>query len=115
MLRRLLPQIGSWSFIIGVIISLVAGLWNQSTSVTSVIIILGVVVGFLNIRGKEAMTFLLASVSLVLMSAVGSGAFIGIPVLGKYLEHMLNNLILFTMPAAMIVALRVIVTLAYKK
>jgi len=114
-MRKLLPKIGSWSFICGVVIAIFTGVFTLTPAIVGVLILLGVVVGLLNIRGKEAMTFLLAAVSLVVISSLGTPAFAGIPVLGVYLQRMLNNLIIFTIPAAMIVALRAILTIAYKK
>jgi len=114
-MRKLLPKIGSWSFIFGVVIAIFSGFFKLTPAIVGVLILLGVIVGLLNITGKEAMTFLLAAVSLVIISSLGTPAFAGIPVLGTYLQRMLNNLIIFTIPAAMIVALRAILTIAYKK
>jgi len=114
-MNKLLPKIGSWSFIFGFVIAIISGLFTLTPQVVSVLIMLGVIVGLLNIKGREAMTFLLASTCLVIISSLGSPAFSGIPTVGDYLQRMLNNLVIFTIPAAMIVALRAIVTIAYKK
>jgi len=113
--KWLLPKIGRWSFIIGVIMAVISGFWYISPAAMSVLVILGVVVGFLNITGQEAMTFLLASVSMIVISSMGSPAFAEIAVIGPTLQRMLNNLIIFVIPAAMIVALRAVITLAHKK
>jgi hypothetical protein len=111
----LLPQIGSWSFIVGVVIAIISGFFAHKPSIISVLVLLGIIVGFLNIGGNEAMTFLLASVSMVVISSLGSPAFSGIYIIGAPLQRILNNMIVFIMPASMIVALRAILTLAYKK
>jgi ATP synthase protein I len=111
----LLPQIGSWSFIVGVIIAIISGFFEYSSSIISVLVLLGVIVGFLNISGSEAMTFLVAAVSMVVISSLGAPAFNNIYIIGAPLQQMLNNMIVFIMPASVIVALRAILTLAYKK
>ena len=111
----LLPKIGSWSFIIGFIIATFSGFFKLTPQLISVLIVLGIIVGLLNVTGDEAMTFLLASVSIVIISSLGSPAFSGISVVGTTLQRMLNNLVIFIIPASMIVALRAILTLAYKR
>jgi hypothetical protein len=111
-MKELLPKIGSWSFIFGFVIAIIAGFWQASGALLSVLVILGIIVGFLNIQGRDAMKFLLASVSLVVISSMGHQAF---SVVGTYFGRMLVNLIVFTTPAAAIVALRVIFTLGYRK
>jgi hypothetical protein len=111
----LISKIGTWSFIIGVLIAVFSGFFRLTPQVVSILVVLGVIVGLLNVTGNEAMTFLLASVSMVVISSLGSPAFSGISVIGATLQRMLNNLIIFVIPASMIVALRAILTLAYKR
>jgi len=113
--KWLLPKVGSWSFIIGVIIATASGFFHITPAAVSVLVFLGIVVGFLNITGEEAMTFLLATVSMIVISSLGAPAFTNIAIVGATLQRMLNNLIIFVMPAAMIVAMRAVLTLAYKK
>ena len=114
-MNKLLPKIGSWSFVIGVVLAFISGLFQLTMFSLEALIVLGLLVGILNVRGKDAMTFLMAAVSLVIISSLGAPAFTGIAVIGEYMQRMLNNLIIFTIPAAMIVALRAVFSLAYKK
>jgi hypothetical protein len=111
----LLPRIGSWSFIFGVIVSIISAFFQQTPNILSVLIVLGLIVGILNITGQQAMTFLLASVSLVVISSLGGAAFTDINLIGTSLQRMLNNLIVFVIPASIIVALRAVLTIAYKR
>jgi len=113
--KGMLLKVGSWSFILGIIIAIVAGLFQETTYTATVLILLGVLVGFLNITGEEAMTFLLASVSLVVISWVGGPTFSEVAVIGRTLQVMLNNMMIFVIPASIIVALRAVLTLAHKK
>lgn len=113
--ESIFPIIGSWSFIFGVVVAIASAFFTQTASIISVLIVLGVIVGFLNIKGQEAITFLLATVSLVVISSMGGQAFETITVVGKQMQQILNNLIVFVIPASIIVALRAVLTIAYKK
>jgi hypothetical protein len=111
----LLPIIGSWSFIFGVLVALVSAFFTPTQQTMTILIVLGLIVGFLNVRGKEAVTFLLATVSLVVISSLGGEAFSQITVIGTPVQRVLNNLIVFVIPASIIVSLRAVLTIAYKK
>ena len=96
-----MEKIGTWAFLIGVLIAIVAGLVSSlETAVTAwVLVILGLLVGFLNIRGRETQEFLIACVALISVTAIG-----GIPPLGRVLGTILTNIIAFVAPAAFLVA-----------
>lgn len=109
------PKIGSWSFIVGVFLAVVMAFFRPTVAAVTALIILGTVVGFLNISGEKAMTFLMASVSLVIISALGGGAFSSAALVGELMEKALGNLIVFVVPASLIVAMRAVLTIAYNK
>lgn len=104
-------KIGGWAFILGVIIAIVAGIMSgflDPTSagyITLVLVILGLVVGILNISEKELETFLLAAVALLL---VGTARMDLIPYVGTYLAKMVMNIAAFVTPAALVVALKAV-------
>ena len=106
--------VGSWAFIIGVIIAVIAGLFKGSGNpwVVLVLVIIGLIVGILNITGKEAMSFLLASTALVIISTFGQslGA---VSYIGPYLQSILSAILAIIVPATIIVALRAIWALAH--
>lgn len=104
-------KIGSWAFILGVLISIVAGLipaW-QTTTLVWVLVLLGLVVGFLNITAKETTEFLIATVALLIIGSAGA-----IPALGVVILSILANIVAFVAPAALIVALKSIWVLAQR-
>ena len=112
-------KIGSYSFIIGVIVAVVLGiaasaLGTAAPWLTSLLIIAGLVVGFLNISGKETKEFVLMSVSLVIVAFAGnaSGTLGGVQVVGPYLQGIFNSIIAFVVPATVVVALKDIWALA---
>jgi hypothetical protein len=111
----LIAKIGSWAFIIGMIVALLIGAFGAGNTpvATSVLIILGLIVGFLNVTGRETTPFLLASVSLVVVSALGGQIFPNSYSIFGVLQNILSAIITFVMPATIIVALKAIYALAH--
>ena len=111
------PEYGHWAFILGVIIAIIAGLATGFVDVitagwiTFVLVILGLIVGFLNINEKETQPFLIASIALMLASTslVGLSIAYGI---GTYLTTIVIHIAAFVAPAALLVALKAIYKLA---
>lgn len=107
-----MQKIGSWAFIVGVIIALVAGYWPLSPMITSVLLALGLIVGLLNVGGHETQPFLLATVSLVIVASFGGNLLANIQVVGPVIQRVLTTLINFVIPATIVVALKSIYALA---
>ncbi len=101
----MLSKIGFWAFIIGFILAIVGGLVAPANTIIVVIlIILGLIIGFLNITASETMLFLVATIALI---AVG-GVFAPLTVLsiGKFLDQILAYVAMLMAPAAVIVAIK---------
>lgn len=94
---------------LGVLAALVPAL--QTDWVTWVLIILGLVVGFLNITAKETTEFLVATIALM---AVGTGGLGIVPTAGAIITSVLRNLLTVVAPAALVVALKAVYELAEK-
>lgn len=109
---NVVQRVGSWAFIIGLIIAIIAGFWPLGTAMTSTLIILGLIVGFLNVTGKESNSFLFASLVLVVVTSTGATALSTIKFVGPMLQNMFSAMMLFIIPAAVIVALKAIYSLA---
>ena len=110
--------VGSWAFILGVVIAIIAGIVAGATGgletytagiITLVLVILGLIVGFLNIGEKEITNFLIAAIALIAVGTANLGAvnFV-IPVLGTILQALVLNIAVFVAPAALVVALKAI-------
>jgi hypothetical protein len=113
----MLQRIGSWVFILGVILAVVVPIFAQlSPWLTSLLIVLGVVVGLLNITTAETQPFLLAAIALVIVAGFGgaSDMITGVARIGPVLGHIFSGILLLVVPATIIVALRSIYTLARK-
>ncbi len=110
--HTLLQKIGTWSFIGGILLALAAGFWDLNSLIVSVLIFLGLVVGFLNVTGEETTPFLLATVSLVIVAAVGQNILGTVEGIGPQLQQILVTFITFIIPATIIVACKAIYSLA---
>ena len=108
-------KIGSWAFIIGVVIAIIAGLLGTSVFagaaswIPVLFIVLGVIIGFLNISDKEAQHFLVAVIALLAASGVNWGV---VPAIGTYLGDIFLNIAALMAPAGIIVGLKSVWSMA---
>jgi len=103
-------KIGHWAFLIGILLAVLAGFVPslQTARITWVLVILGLIVGFLNITAKETQEFLIASVALV----ISAGTAVSVIFLPDWFAVILANIVSFVFPAAFIVALKTVWSLA---
>ena len=97
-------KIGRWAFIIAVVLAVLAGVvasLQTMAAVPWILVILGLVVGLLNITEKESTGFLVATVALLLSSAT-----LGPLLTSQYVKSVLGNIVLVAGPAAFIVAIK---------
>ena len=118
----LLRKIGSWLFLIGVLISVIIGLvigaelWTDTNGyITILLALLGFIVGILtffavgNISHEKVPTFLIAALMLVGIGAAGStNWFANLEVIGPYFASIAGMLAVFVAPAAGLLAIRAI-------
>ena len=111
----LVAKIGSWAFIIGVVVALLIGIFSSGNTpvATTVLIVLGLIVGLLNVTGRETTPFLLATVSLVIVSTFGGQVLYDVATVGPYLQGILVAITTFVIPATIIVSLKAIWALAH--
>lgn len=114
-----LQAVGSWAFLLGVFVAIVTGALLTDPSnptVTSFLVLLGTIVGLLNVTTKETNSFLLASVALALVATLGSNVISGVvaPV-STYIGSMLDSILVFVVPATIVVALKQIFVLAERR
>jgi len=103
-------KLGHWAFLIGVVLVVVAGFVPDlgHIKVKWTIVLLGLLVGLLNITSKETQEFLIAAIALILASnAAGS-----MVELGSTTVSILGNIVLFVFPAALVVAFKTVWRLA---
>jgi branched-subunit amino acid transport protein len=101
--------VGRWAFLIGVVLAIVLGaLGIVNSTWMSALILIGLIVGFLNISESETTPFLLAGVSLIIASALGKDVMSGISVL----YNILNTLLAVFVPSTIVVAIKHVFSLA---
>ena len=107
-------QLGSIAFILGVLLAIVAGIGGSLVAgymgyVTLLLVVLGLIVGFLNVSDKELIPFLVATIALM---SVGNATLLPLDAvlspLGTYLQSIVNQIVVFVAPAAIILALKAI-------
>ena len=106
-------KFGAWSFIAGVVIVILASLLSiEAGLLTGVLILLGLVVGLLNVEDKDTTHFLVAVIAL---AAAGNANLDTVPLVGAQLQNILKNIGIFVAPAAVIVALKAVYEMASGK
>lgn len=112
--------VGAYAFLIGTILSIAMGLFQEylgssaSNLPYALLVVLGIIVGFLNVGDKDSTTFLFASLALVIVSGFGQSTLIyvsKIPILSS-LNAILAALLVLFVPATIIVALKTVFAIA---
>ena len=111
MKKDMSAMIGSWAFLIGVILAVVLGFSGGSSAWTLVLVIIGLVVGFLNITNSEATPFLMSGTALVAVSYFGSDV-ISASSDWPWLGGILNSLLAIFVPATIVVAIKNVFSMA---
>ena len=104
-----LGMVGKWAFIIGLALAVIAGLLINIYPIPSlalILVILGLIVGFLNIAEKDTVKLLVAIIAL---TVVGGLTVSVIPTINAYLESMLTNILIFAGAAGLVVAVKAII------
>lgn len=97
-------MIGSWAFLIGVILAvfLGAGLLSASKTLALILVLIGLIIGLLNIADKEVSPFLMSGAVLIIASSLGLDSLGSIP----FFNGMLLALLAIFVPATVIVAIK---------
>ena len=115
-----MAKAGEWAFIAGVVIAIIAGAAAASVAayapnITLALVVLGLIVGFLNISEKETTPFLVAAIALIV---AGTAVFTPLDQivlgLGSIINGIVMNIAVFVTPAAILVALKGIWSMAKK-
>ncbi|MCK5451807.1 MAG: hypothetical protein KAI51_00045 [Candidatus Aenigmarchaeota archaeon] len=106
-------KLGGYAFVAGVILAVLTGFISlDPTLVAEALVVLGVIVGLLNVSGKETNAFLMSTVALVIVSYFAGSGFSIVPVIGHQMQTILFNVMTFVAPGAIIVALKQIYGIA---
>lgn len=113
--KKTFGSLGSWSFLVGIILAVVLGLGfgveAYGATLVWIVFLLGLVVGLLNITDNEVSAFLTSGTILVLVSFLGVqvGVFES---LAPIIANVLRGILTLFVPATIIVALKAAFVLA---
>ncbi|MFH1506134.1 MAG: hypothetical protein ABIE94_04080 [archaeon] len=104
---------GSWAFLIGVILAIIFAFFGAFEWVYWILIILGLVVGLLNIKDKETDKFMWAGLIIVVVNYCGGAVFATTNFLVvEWFVSFMNNMLLLFVPATIVVVLKTLFGLA---
>ncbi len=108
-----------YTFLVGIGLAIIVGLFNsffnsllgpQASQVyVTTFVLLGTIVGLINLKAKETLPFLIAALALMLAGIVNLNLVYGI---GQVLRPALSNIVVFVVPGAIILSLKTIWRLA---
>ncbi len=103
-----LVTIGHWAFVLGLIISVIAGFGGDIPALMTVLAVLGLIVGFLNVTEKESTAFLVGVIALLLigLSSLATLGYI------SWLVPILTNVVAFVSAAGLVVAIKQVLFIA---
>lgn len=104
--------IGAWAFLIGVILAVVLGfLGEMSATMATILVVVGLVIGLLNVADEEVSPFLMSGAVLIIAGAFGGNALaLTLPKMGS----VLSALMMIFVPATVIVAIKNVFSLAHR-
>jgi len=111
---------GAYAFLVGIVLAVTLGLFNDNLESAgglfyTALVLIGLIVGAANHSDKNSQTFLLASLSIVLVGALGMDSLKYIPA-NNYvvvlLRNVLGSLSLLFVPATIVVALKTVFSMA---
>ena len=114
-------MLGMLAFLAGMIICFVGGWVRDSAGLALVLVIMGIIVGLLNITSKEVLPFLVAAIALVVVGVGASGENGPFDALkdaeslsgfARVLNSIVGYLAIFMIPAAVINSVRAVWALA---
>ena len=107
--------VGAWAFLIGIVMALLGGVLsalfgNWNPFVLGLLMVIGLFVGFIGVTPNDVQKFLMAAVSLVIVSYAGSAGVRNIEFLewqiGNVVSSTLAGLLVLLVPATVVVAIR---------
>ena len=120
MVRSRENLVGAYAFSIGVILAVILGIFNQSLEYAnglfySVLILIGLIVGYVSVTDKNSGTFLLASLAIVIVGGVGTEPLLFVAKqnwIVNLLRNVLATLMVLFVPATIIAALKTVFAIA---
>jgi len=98
-------NMGRWAFIIGLIIAVLLG-FVTFTYASLILVILGLIVGFLNVSEKESTNYLVAVIAMIVIGIAGLQALTVLGTLYSWIQTVLTSFTTFVAAAGVVVAIK---------
>ena len=122
MVRSRENLIGAYAFLIGVILAVVLGLFQNTIKIGfmsnfayALLVSLGIIIGYISVEDRDSNTFLLASLALVIVGGMGNSTLLFISNISPILSSLLNvlsALLVMFVPATIVAALKTVFAIA---
>ncbi len=115
--RKNTRLVGKIAFFVGVFLAILFAIIDYKRLTLKpglTLIFIGIIIGIVNIRLKERESFLIAAIALFLIRTANL-QFIVWYNIGNYISSIINNLVILIAPAALVVALESIYSLASER
>lgn len=108
-------RVSAWAFLIGVVLALIGGMLSAlygdlNPFLLGLLLVLGLIIGFMGVSPNDISKFMTSSVSLVIVSFAGSAGIRNIEFLnwqvGNIVSSTLGALLVLLVPATIVVAIR---------
>ena len=97
-----MEKLGKWAFVAGLALCLIAAFFWELVVFAWVLVVLGIIIGLLNVQESETQRFLLAAIAVT----VAASGLQEIPYLGTWLSKVFEYFVVLIGPAAVVVAVR---------
>jgi uncharacterized membrane protein len=102
-------SMGAWAFLIGVILAVIFGFMGElSSTLVWILVVIGLIVGFMNVSEREVSSFLMSGAVLIIASAFGGSALTVIPAA----DRIVGALMVIFVPAVIVVAVKHVFVMA---
>ena len=102
-------NVGKWAFLAGILLAVLAGFFTIPYVMT-ILAILGLIVGFLDITSRESHKYLMSVVALLVIGAASISAFSALGNFYGLSESIITNVIAFVGASGLVVAIKEILT-----
>lgn len=103
-------NVGKWAFLAGILLAVLAGFFTVPYIMT-ILAVLGLVVGFLDITSRESHKYLMSVVALLVIGTASISAFSALGNFYGLTESIITNVIAFVAASGLVVAVKEILTM----
>lgn len=100
-----MSNVGKWSFLAGLLIAVITGFFTFPFALT-ILAVLGLIVGFINITQKKSQEYLIAVIALLIIGSATIQAFSALGSLYGIYTSILTNVVAFVAASGIVVAIK---------